>query len=164
MENKKNWYLISTKPGGELKVGQTLKRMNVVNYVPVQNQTVNSTSNKQIGQKVIFPSFVFVFATEQDHARIRKVDNVLSIMFWLNKPVIIKHEEITNIQGFLRNYRNVTVEKSKMNYSSKNPIQFSQSTSSNVFELEDETHKLSLLSIGYTLVATSSVSQLLEVA
>ncbi len=164
MENRKNWYLICTKSGYELKVGQALSKMNVVNYIPIQNRVANSSINKRIGNKVLFPSFVFVFANEQDHSRIRKVDNVLSIMFWLNKPVVIKSEEIASIQDFLRNCNNVTVEKSNMNYSLKYPFQFSPNSGSNLFEIESETQRLTLSSIGYTLTATSAVPQLLEVA
>jgi transcription antitermination factor NusG len=76
-------------------------------------------------------------------------------VYWLNRPAVIRNEEIDTIKKFLSEYDHVTVEKSQVNLNDRvriinGPLMMWEG---NVVEIRTNTVKITLPSLGQTLVA-----------
>jgi transcription antitermination factor NusG len=59
----------------------------------------------------IFTSYVFVNIDEVDHSYVRDTNGVINFVHWLNKPALVRNEEIDTIKRFLNEFENVQLEK-----------------------------------------------------
>ena len=82
-------------------------------------------------------------------------DGVLNFVYWLAKPAVIKDEEIDIIKKFLNDHDNVQIEKTFVNVNDhvrviSGPLMMREG---NVVEVKHKTVKVSLPTLGYTLIA-----------
>src|SRR5690349_19596383 len=112
---KKQWFVLYTRLGSERKVAEQLEKRQIESYCP------QSKTNKPWGEKrktafrPLFCSYVFAFATPEEHKIIRQTDGVINFIYWLNKPAVIRQEEIDTIRNFLKEYDHVRLEKTAIN-------------------------------------------------
>ena len=62
----------------------------------------------------LFKGFVFVKIRDLQPDELRKINGVVNIIYWLGKPVSVKNGEIKAIRLFLRDYKNITIEKTEI--------------------------------------------------
>ena len=152
---KKQWLALYTRPRWEKKVADTLEKKKIEVYCPQNKVKRQWSDRKKSVVEPLFTSYVFVNVAERDLPNILQTDGVLNFVYWLNKPAVIKNEEIDTIKRFLTEYDHVSVEKTSVSMHDRvriinGPLMMWEG---NVVEIRTNTVKLTLPSLGQTLVA-----------
>lgn len=152
---KKQWYALYTRPRWEKKVAELLEKKKVEVYCPLNKVQKQWADRKKIVLEPLFSSYVFVYITEREHVSIRQTDGVVNFVYWLNKPAVIRNEEIDTIKKFLNEYDQVSVERTQVNLNDRvriinGPLMMWEG---HVVEIRTNTVKITLPSLGKTLVA-----------
>lgn len=163
---EKMWYAVYTKPRWEKKVAGLLTRKNIENYCPLNKVQKQWSDRKKIVMEPLFQSYVFVNVSSTEQLMVRETSGVLNFVYWLQKPAMIREEEIDVIKRFLNEYHNVQIEKSTVNLNDKvrivgGPLMMREG---NVLEIKNKTVKVLLPTMGYTLVAEIEKSNIQKVS
>ena len=151
----RQWYAIYTRPKWEKKVADYLEKKKIEVYCPLNKVKKQWADRKKIVFEPLFNSYVFVYATPEEQVKIKQTDGVMSFVYWLNRPATIRQEEIDTIKKFLNEYDNVFLERSPVNLNDRvriinGPLMMWEG---NVIEVRTNTVKITLPSLGQTLVA-----------
>lgn len=151
----KNWYAVYTRPRWEKKVIKQLEQMQVAYYCPFNRVQKQWSDRKKIILEPLFPSYVFVNTSANDHLPVLGVDGVINFIYWLKKPAVIRDEEIDVIKRFMNRYQTVELEKTTVNINDKikvinGPLMERQG---NILEIKNKTIKVWLPSLGYNIIA-----------
>jgi transcription antitermination factor NusG len=153
--SKKQWYALYTRPRWEKKVAELLEKKKVEVYCPLNKVQKQWADRKKTVYEPLFTSYVFVFVSPEEHLKIKQTDGVVNFVYWLNKPAEIRQEEIDTIRRFLNEYENVMLEKMMVNVN--DPVRIINGPlmmwEGNVIEVRTNTVKITLPSLGQTLVA-----------
>lgn len=152
---KKQWYALYTRPRWEKKVADMLEKKKVEVYCPLNKVQKQWADRKKVVLEPLFASYVFVYITEQEHLGIKQTDGVVNFVYWLNRPAVIRNEEIDTIKKFLHEYDHVSVERTQVNLNDRvriinGPLMMWEG---HVVEIRTTTVKITLPSLGQTLVA-----------
>jgi transcription antitermination factor NusG len=152
---KKQWYALYTRPRWEKKVADLLEKKKIEVYCPLNKVEKQWADRKKIVLEPLFSSYVFVYISEQEHISIKQTDGVVNFVYWLNRPAVIRNEEIDTIKKFLHEYDHVSVERTQVNLNDRvriinGPLMMWEG---NVVEIRTNTVKITLPSLGQTLVA-----------
>lgn len=155
MSETLNWYAVYTKPRWEKKVAELFTRKQLENYCPLNRVHKQWSDRKKIVLEPLFTSYVFVKIPTADQLLVRQTEGVLNFVYWLSKPAVIREEEIDLIKRFLNEHDNVKVENNLVTVNDKvrvmnGPLMMREGS---VVEVKHKTVKLSLPTLGYTLVA-----------
>lgn len=155
MDKNKKWYAVYTRPRWEKKVADLLTKKRVENYCPLNRVERQWADRKKIVFEPLFTSYVFVFASPEEHLAIKQTDGILNFVYWLGQPAIIKNDEIDAVKQFLADYSNVQLEKVAVNVSDHVKITSGplMSREGNVIEVKSRTVRVMLPSLGYAMVA-----------
>lgn len=151
----KKWYAVYTKPNWEKKVAELLFKKNIENYCPL-NSTVRQWADRRKTVLIpLFTSYVFVHIEERDFLAVNQTSGVINFVYFLNKPAVIKDEEIETIEKFLLQYKNVSIEKTKVSLQDtiriiRGPLMEYEGKVIGIF---NRRIKVSLPSLGYMLIA-----------
>ena len=115
MTDSKKWYAVHTKPRWEKKVASLLDNSNIVHYCPLNRVVRQWSDRKKVIHEPLFKSYVFVHISDNERPSVRKVQGVINFVCWLGKPAVIRDAEIEIIRQFLKDYKNVQIEKSSIN-------------------------------------------------
>lgn len=162
MSGKNHWYAVYTKPRWEKKVAAILTSRDIENYCPLNKVQRQWSDRKKTIEEPLFKSYVFVQVEEKQHVDVKRVDGVLNFVSWLNKPALIRDEEIETIKLFLSDHQNVYLEKADVNLNDRVRILSGplMTREGNVLEIKHKTVKVLLPSLGFTLVAEISKTNL----
>jgi transcription antitermination factor NusG len=157
-DSKKQWFVLYTRSGYEKRVADLLEKKHIEAYTPLTKIRRPWTDRKKVALKPLFDSYVFVYASPEDHQRIKHTDGVINFIHWLSKPAIIRQDEIDTIKKFLLEYDVVKLEKTSINLNDSvriinGPLMMWEG---NVVEIRTTTVKITLPSLGYSLVAEIS--------
>jgi transcription termination/antitermination protein NusG len=152
---QKNWYIVYTKPKCEKKVAGLLTKRKIENFYPLNSMTRKSARRNRLIQEPLFKCYVFVNACESEIPFVRQIDGVISLLYWMGKPAIVKNDEIEIIKEFLEDHQNVELERTQIDTNDTahiidKPI---YSVDGKVFALKNKTIKVNLPSLGYTMIA-----------
>ncbi len=153
--NDSKWYAVYTRPRWEKKVAEILTHKKIENYCPLNKVVRQWSDRKKIVLEPLFTSYVFVKTNPQQHAEIRKIHGIINFVYWLNKPAIIRDEEIEIIREFLNEHMNVQIQKTPVNINDpvkviKGPL---MDYEGNVIAIKSKTLKILLPSLGYMMIA-----------
>jgi transcription antitermination factor NusG len=115
MSETKNWYAVYTRANCEKKVAAALCRRDIENYCPLNRIQRKWSDRRKNILEPLFTSCVFVRMNEVEQLLLKKVDGIISMVYWLGKPVIIREVEINAIKSFLNTYVNIKLEKRPIN-------------------------------------------------
>jgi len=105
------WYIAYTRPLQEKKVIARFFKKNIEHYCPMKN-VKTPFSNRQKPMRVpLLTSCVFVHATPAELSRIKKISEVISLVHWLDKPVVVENSEMDMLRKFLNLHSDITIEK-----------------------------------------------------
>jgi hypothetical protein len=158
MNETKKWYIAYTRPGQEKKVTESLSRKKIECYCPLHSTTHQPLYRKKIIPEVLFCSYSFVRICETQIAELRKINGVINLVFWLNKPVIVPDQEINVIREFLNEYKNVTLEKIGIDDQVKFPKSFPAENKDEGIYIMNNTAKAILSSLGYVMTAETGAT------
>lgn len=153
--NQERWFAVYTRPRWEKKVADQLKRKKIECYCP-QNRTSNRWSDRVRNvSEPLFSSYVFVYLKEEEREAAMQVNGVVNFVYWLDKPVVVKDEEIEAIKRFLFEYSNVKVERVGVSQLENVKIIDGPviTRKGNVLEVKNTTVKAFLPSLGQVLLA-----------
>jgi transcription antitermination factor NusG len=156
------WYAVYTRPRWEKKVADTLTKKKIENYCPL-NRTVRQWSDrKKIVMDPLFTSYVFVRLTEKDLQTVKSIDGIINMVYWLNKPAVIRDNEIDMIRHFLNDHNNVKIERTIVRIDdivrvTSGPLIEREGS---VLFVKNKTVRVSLPSLGYMLIAEVDASHI----
>lgn len=100
-EKPKNWYAVYTKSRCEKKVDGILLRKGIESWCPLQKVLRQWSDRKKIVEDPLFKSYVFVRINEDERLPVLQTDGVINFVYFLNKPAIIRDEEIDLIKSYM---------------------------------------------------------------
>lgn len=155
MDKNKHWYAVYTRPRWEKKVADLLTKKRVENYCPLNKVVRQWADRKKVVFEPLFTSYVFVYASPEEHLAIKQTDGILNFVYWLGQPAVIRTEEIDTVKQFLADYQNVQLEKVAVNVNDQVKITSGplMSREGNVIEVKSRTVRVLLPSLGYAMVA-----------
>jgi Transcription antiterminator len=103
----------------------------------------------------LFKSYVFVHVSAKEYVPVLETDGVLGFVTFLGKPAVVRDEEILIIRQFLREYKNIAVNKLDLHVNDAvritgGPLMMKEGT---VLEVKSKTVKVLLPSLGFALTA-----------
>ena len=96
-----NWYVVYTKPKWEKKVAERLNEIGIETYCPLITKVSQWSDRKKVIQVPLFNSYVFVHLDEKDRSLVFNSPGAVRYLFWLQKPAIVREEEIATIKKWL---------------------------------------------------------------
>lgn len=149
---EKNWYILYTRPGREKKVAALLTKRKVTNFHALNHKETESAKGRKMTYVPLFTSYVFVKTTSTELERLKQVGQVLSIVYWKGRPVIISENEINSMKVFLSNYANIKLTRSKVveNGVVNSPSYF---IDGNILAVKNKIMKVNLPSLGFMMSA-----------
>ena len=105
------WYIAYTRPSREKKVAYLFSQKNIKHYCPTRRIKPLYSGGPKTIYEPLFTSYVFVHITPGEYSLIKQIREVISLVHWLGKPVVIRNEEIDMIKKFMNFYNDVTLEK-----------------------------------------------------
>jgi transcription antitermination factor NusG len=155
MTEEKKWYAVYTKSRCEKKVADLLSKKEIENYCPVNRVYRQWSDRKKIVLEPLFTSYVFVNINEPSLFSVRNTDGVINFVYWLNKPAVIRNEEIDTIRRFLNEMENIQLEKVAININDSvrvigGPLMEKKGL---VVSVKNKSVKILLPSLGYMMYA-----------
>lgn len=152
---QKNWYILYTKPKCEKKVASLLTKRKTENFCPLNYVKLKSLRRDKFIQEPLFKSYIFVNITEKDIPSAKDTEGVLSLLYWMGKPAIIKDDEIEFIKEFINVHHDIELERTEVNPGTNvhvldRPI---YSMDGKIFALRYKTVRVNLPSLGYSMIA-----------
>lgn len=152
---QKNWYVIYTKPNYEKKVSLLLTKKRIENFCPLNTIKNKSLRRNKFLQEPLFKSYVFVNVFDNELHLLKETDGVISLLYWMGKPAIIREEEIETIREFTNDHYNIELERTQVNINDMVRVIAgpSYSIEGKILALKNRNLKVNLPSLGYTMVA-----------
>src|SRR5664279_717490 len=114
---QKNWYAVYTKPSYEKKVCLLFTKKRIESFCPLNSIKMNSLRRNKLLQEPLFKSYVFVNIFDSDIYLLKQTDGVISLLYWMGKPAIIREDEIETIKEFTNDHQNIELERTQVNTS-----------------------------------------------
>jgi transcription antitermination factor NusG len=152
---QKNWYAVYTKPQYEKKVSLLLTKKRIENFCPLNSIKMKSFRRNKFLLEPLFKSYVFVKIHDGDIDLLKQIDGVISLLYWMGSPAIIREDEIETIKEFTNGHQNLELERTQVDISDMVRIIDgpSYSIEGKVLALKNKNIKVNLPSLGYTIVA-----------
>jgi transcription antitermination factor NusG len=155
MNTVKNWYAVYTHAKWEKKVAALLTHKNIENYCPLNRVMRQWSDRKKIVYEPLFTCYVFIRVSEKERIPVLQTEGVLNYVSWHGKPAAIRDAEIELIKKFLLEHCNVRLEKIDVDVNDKIRIKYGLfiEQEGSVIEVLDKTVRVSLPSLGYSMLA-----------
>jgi len=155
MNEELKWYAVYTRPRWEKKVACLLEKKGIEQYCPLNKIYRQWSDRKKLVLEPLFTSYVFVRTTEKMHSEVRIVSGVVNFVYGLNKPAVIRNEEIECIKEFLDVHNNVQLQKTAITINDtvriiKGPLVEYEGS---VIAVKSKTIKVLLPSLGFMMIA-----------
>src|SRR5580658_1626917 len=153
--NRKNWYVVYTKPRWEKKVYTLLTDKNIEAYCPLNKVRRKWSDRIKWVEEPLFKSYVFVKVAAQDLADVRMINGVVNFVYWLGKPAIVRNKEIEIIRKFLNDHEEVFIEPIGLEKDARVVIRRGafMDKEARVVRVTNKQVRVLIESIGYSLVA-----------
>lgn len=151
---EKKWHAVYTRPGKEKRVADLLTKKKIRNYLPLNKIESPENRGKRILSEPLFSRYVFVYLDEAEQASFYQSPDIINFVYWLDKPVVIKDNEINAINYFLNEYSFTRLEKMPVRLNGdyeiiNEPLMIRKG---NVLEVKTAKVKLMLPSLGHVLI------------
>lgn len=153
MTEEKKWYAVYTKSRCEKKVAQLLGKKGIEHYCPLNKTMKQWSDRKKIILEPLFTSYVFVRIASEEQLVIRQTDGILNFVYWLNRPAVIRTEEIDVIKQFLNEHSSVKLEKVAINVNDRVRVVGGpfMEQEGQVVSIKNKSVKVMLPSLGYLM-------------
>lgn len=97
------WFVIHTKSRNEKKVADELLKLGIEAYCPMVTKIRVWSDRKKKVSVPLINSYVFVHLEDSKRNDVFEVNGVVRYIYWLQKPAIIRDEEIAILKDSLKN-------------------------------------------------------------
>jgi transcription antitermination factor NusG len=101
MTNKRNWFVLYTSPRAEKRVRERLKQDGIECYLPLHCCPRVWSDRVKLVDIPLFNSYIFVRCKPFELFPLLRVNGVLRVVFYDEKPAIIRPSEIEAIKRFI---------------------------------------------------------------
>jgi transcription antitermination factor NusG len=138
-----------------MKVAELLYRKKIDHYCPINKVVTLSGDRKKIVYEPLFKSLVFVRVSEPELKQVIKVEGILNMYYWLDKPAIIADREIEAIKCFMNDHSSVSLEKVavRVNDTVNSRWEPFMECEGNVLTVKNKSIKVCLPSLGFLMIA-----------
>jgi transcription antitermination factor NusG len=152
---QKSWYIVYTKAKCEKKVAILLTKRKIENFCPFASKQINHLRKNKMIQEPLFSSYVFVNIDENDIPLVKKLENVVSLVYWKDMPAKIKDEEIETIKVFTNHYQGIKLERANVNaYGEARMVNGpSYTMDGKLLVIKNRSLKVNLPSLGFNMIA-----------
>ncbi len=98
---KKNWYVVYTKARNEKKTALILEKSGIEVYCPIVKEVRQWSDRKKTVEVPLFSSYLFVHLSPKERELVYAAPGVVRYLFWLNRPAIVKDQEIEILKNWL---------------------------------------------------------------
>ncbi len=152
--NKKTWHVLYLKERCINKVMHTLHSKRIEFYLPAIRQSTRRKILRKPGIEPLFHSYLFINADETILNVAKKIHGVISLVFWLNKPVQVQSREIELLRLLLSHYPVIKIEKTIVEpYKNVELVRLQPE----VLHSNKKTIQLQLSSLGYLITAEDKI-------
>jgi transcription antitermination factor NusG len=102
MTNEPNWLVLYVKPRNEKAVAERLTSRGYNAWCPTVRTLRLWKDRKKKVDEPLFRSYVFIKISEKDRMGVFECPGVVRYVFWLQKPAVIREDEIKAIQQFIK--------------------------------------------------------------
>lgn len=151
---ERKWFAVYTKSQCEKKVAGLFAKKDIEHYCPLNRIVRQWSDRKKIIMEPLFKSYVFVRIHDRQANDVLKTDGVINFVHWLQKPAVIRDEEIEAIRQFMAQNEHVQLEKTEVRVNDQVKIIYGPFVDQfgKVVEVEEKTVKMILPAMGYALV------------
>ena len=114
MEETLFWHVVYTRPRWEKKVARILDEKGIENYCPLNKVEKQWSDRKKIIFEPLFKGYVFIRITDDKKWNIKLIDGIISYVYWLGKPAVVRDEEIETIKKFLNEFKSIEVSDNQL--------------------------------------------------
>lgn len=111
---KKNWYVLVTKPKYEKKVSSGLSKVNIINYLPLHKQQRIWHDRKKWVETPLFSSYIFVNIEERSRNKVFGVNGIVKYISNAGRVAILKEEEMERIVRLCSYLGEVEIDKNNV--------------------------------------------------
>lgn len=108
-KDERKWYVITTRPRAEKKVGSQLEQLGIRSFVPLQKQLRQWKDRKKWVELPLFGSYVFVCIEPQHRNDVFQVPAVLKFISMEGMPAVFSPEEIQRVRDICASGFSVTI-------------------------------------------------------
>jgi transcription antitermination factor NusG len=102
------WFVVKTNSRAEKKVYDRILGMGIKAYLPLVNTIRQWSDRKKKIEVPLISSTLFVFCSVNELAKLYSIQGFHSVLYYLNKPAVVRHYEINNLKLLLQ--ENLDVE------------------------------------------------------
>lgn len=161
----KYWTAFYTKPRNEKKVSERLSGQGFNIFCPTRTVVKQWSDRKKKIKEPVFTSYIFANVYERERQQILRDQGIVSSVFWLKKPVVIRDEEIQAIKDFLDDYPEARVDNLDFTYGQELMISDGPLRGEKGELIKKKGNKviLNIVSLKYSLQAEISVLKVQEI-
>ena len=98
---KKKCYVVYTKARNEKKTALILEKSGIDVYCPIVKEVRQWSDRKKTVEVPLFSSYLFVHLAPKERELVYAAPGVVRYLFWLNRPAIVKDQEIETLKSWL---------------------------------------------------------------
>ncbi|GAB3258003.1 UpxY family transcription antiterminator [Larkinella harenae] len=104
------WFVIYTKSRSEKLVADGIQKKGIEVYCPLRKVKRKWSDRYKIIEEPLFRSYCFVKLEDRERSQVFGVPGFVRYLFWLNKPAIVREEEIEQIKKMLNDFDHETIQ------------------------------------------------------
>ena len=104
------WTAFYTKPRNEKKAAERLAKNGFEVYCPTRTVVKQWSDRKKKVSEPLFTSYLFAKVNELTRMEILLDSGIISNVYWLGQPAVIRDIEIQEIKSFLEDYSSCEIE------------------------------------------------------
>lgn len=109
--NKKNWYVLKTRPKAEKQVSKCLTDINIENYLPLHKKLRTWHDRRKWVEVPLFTSYLFVFIEDRLRSNVFAVSGIVKYLSIAGKVSVLREEEIERIKILSSYLGEIEIEK-----------------------------------------------------
>lgn len=97
-----SWFVLYTAPRAEKKVEERLREIGVEVFLPVHKVKRKWSDRIKVVEMPLFYSYIFICHPEHKLRDLLQISGVSRIVFYLQRPAVVRDDEIVAIKEFLK--------------------------------------------------------------